>query len=448
MEVHVVSKQDISQHATFTLPESPAPDKLAESSIRIRSQLIGLTSNNLSYAQLGSRLHWWDAYPVSQSYPAPYNDSSLWGIAPAWGFAAVEETTIPELPTGTLLYGFWPTSAALTDLKLKPGVPSGRWIEISEHRQQLMTLYNHYVVTPASFKITSIANPASPPPEIEDELDRLAWASILLVWRAGVHLSKAVFPPNPKLQPPVHPLGNKPGLPWTAEDGDLSSAAVVSLAASTKTAGSFSYFLHKRPKEQGPLSYLQVTSSVDNIAKAIANAKPAFASKVVDYNDIDDESTGAFLRDQGNSKIVIVDFGARPGILHRLLQMIKKHPEMQSLKVVIIQLGGEQKVYTPSEMLARMKEVADLGKVMYNTSALEDTLIESVGEEAFFSQIKKDEEEIIADRSVCFPGLKIVWGQGVSGTDGIEGGWTRLSRGEVTAAEGLVYRVPLPTTSS
>jgi len=59
MEVHVVSKADNAQHATFALetPFSPAVG-LRPSSIRVRTLLVSLTSNNLSYARGGHFLHW------------------------------------------------------------------------------------------------------------------------------------------------------------------------------------------------------------------------------------------------------------------------------------------------------------------------------------------------------------------------------------------------------
>lgn len=59
MEVHVVSKVDNEQHATFTFPTASSPAvELPPSSIRIRVLLVSLTSNNLSYARGGHSLHW------------------------------------------------------------------------------------------------------------------------------------------------------------------------------------------------------------------------------------------------------------------------------------------------------------------------------------------------------------------------------------------------------
>ena len=57
MEVHVISKSDNSKHASFTL--ETAPGELAASSVRVKVELISLTSNNLSYARGGTVLHWW-----------------------------------------------------------------------------------------------------------------------------------------------------------------------------------------------------------------------------------------------------------------------------------------------------------------------------------------------------------------------------------------------------
>lgn len=58
MGVHVVSKLDNRQHASFDLEVAPQSE-LSEFSVRIRTQLISLSSNNLSYARMGGFLHWY-----------------------------------------------------------------------------------------------------------------------------------------------------------------------------------------------------------------------------------------------------------------------------------------------------------------------------------------------------------------------------------------------------
>lgn len=282
----------------------------------------------------------WDAYPVSDSYPAPYNDSSAWGIGPAWGLAEIEESTIPELKPGTLLHGFWPTTSTPTDLKLKASGVNGLWIEISEHRQSLMPLYNRYSETPTSLPLSELA--ASSSPAAKDELDRLAW-SAFIVLKSGYYLSEHVFSPNPETQPPIHPLGSQIGLPWTSEDADLSSAAVVTLASSTKTARGFVSALQKRPKNAGPLGLLQVTSSVKSVGGSNAVESP-FPSKAVEYSQIDSQEVVEWLKSFNASKIAIFNFGAGSEVLERVQAVAKNDPALQSVNVVVVLIGSEQKV--------------------------------------------------------------------------------------------------------
>jgi hypothetical protein len=112
--------------------------------VRVRSSLISLTSNNLTYARGGARFGWWDAYLVPTSAPAPYNNRQDRGIVAAWGYGRVTDSTIPSITPGSLLWGMWPTSSHAIDLKLQASQPAGHWKEVSEHREHLMTVYNAY----------------------------------------------------------------------------------------------------------------------------------------------------------------------------------------------------------------------------------------------------------------------------------------------------------------
>ncbi|KGO78344.1 Protein of unknown function DUF2855 [Penicillium italicum] len=440
MGVHVVSKLDNRQHVSFNL-EVPTQRELPDSSVRIRTQLIGLTSNNLTYARMGGFLRWWDAYPVSEDYPAPHNDSSAWGIVPAWGYATVEETTIPELPKGTLLYGFWPTTSTPTDLKLKRSSPEGHWIETSDHRQQLMPLYNRYTVTPTSNPISDLTTTLNPVSDsARDELDRMAWTTLFIGGIAGFVLSEYVFSAS-STQPPIHPLGNQAGLQWTLSDGDLSSAVVVNLAASTKTARVFSYYLSRKQDSSAPLGLLHVTSAVSRIEEADRSLPTSVPSKVVAYGDVGSKETAEWLASRKPSKIVIVDFGGRANSLEDTLALVKNYAELQACKVVIVQVGNEQKVYSAEELVAGRAAVAELGKVQYNTSGVQDTILETVGPEAYFAARGAQWEKWLDERHLSEPGMKIVFGSGVSGAGGVEGGWDRLCRGQVGAEEGLVYKL-------
>lgn len=283
----------------------------------------------------------WNTYPVSPSYPAPYNDESKWGIVPAWGFASIEESNIPELTPGTLLHGYWPTSAALTDLKLQATTLSGHWLEISDHRSQLMPLYNRYNVQPTSLSAGAIANSTVAQ---STELDKLGWSAVFqAIWQAGYYLSEYVFSPREGIQP-IHPLGNAAGLTWTDDDADLSKSVVVSLAPSGKTGRSFAYFFERKSKELAPLGFLQVTSAVEGLSRATESAAPSFPSKAIAYSDISDPASIEWIRNLGPSKIILLDFGAREGTFDELLAGIKQNKLLASSKVVLVQIGGPQKV--------------------------------------------------------------------------------------------------------
>lgn len=336
MAVHVVSKLDISQHAVL-VPAPADSQELAPSSVRVKTQLITLSSNNLTYAKMGGVLRWWDTYPVS-ACPAPYNDASKWGIVPAWGFASIEESNIPELAPGTLLHGYWPTSALSTDLTLQATSPSEHWVEISEHRQKLMPLYNLYKVQPTSLSAEKIAAPT-----IGDELNQLGWSAVLQ-GQAGYYLSEYVFSPRKGIEP-IHPLGNAAGLPWTKDDADVSKSVVVSLAPSGKTGRSFAYFFEQKPKELAPLGFLQVTSAVEGLSRATESAAPEFPSKAIGYNNISDPASIEWIRNFRPSKIVVLDFGAREGALDGLIDGIKQDALLANSKIVLVQIGGPQKVW-------------------------------------------------------------------------------------------------------
>ncbi|KAI9794291.1 MAG: hypothetical protein M1833_000434 [Piccolia ochrophora] len=430
MDVHVVSKKDNAQHATFPLQAGSWPNiDLPPSSIRVRTVFVGLTSNNLSYARGGHFLHWWDTYPVPGSSPAPYNDTSSWGIVPAWGYGVVVESTT-SIAQGTIMWGFWPTATGPTDLKLKATEPKGQWIEISEHRQELMHIYNRYAEQP------NLSVSLSTLDLTKGELDEMVWHSLFRgSWEGAYLLSQHVFSPSPQTQTPVHPLGM--GMGWTTEDADLSSAIVVSLSASGKAARSFAYHLSHRPASAGPLGLLQFTSSPSPISEAAENLQSFYPTKTLAYSEVSESLD--WVVGLKASKIVIVDFGARDKVLEELLDSVKKHSEFQFSQVVIIQVGNQQKVYTDEEVLASRDDISRLGKVQYNTSGVQDAVVELNGAEAYHDTVNKEWEAWYRSRHRHAPDIRVVCGEGFAGEGGIEGGWTRLSRGEVGADEGLVY---------
>ncbi|KAL2815308.1 hypothetical protein BJX63DRAFT_390071 [Aspergillus granulosus] len=419
MDVHVVSKLDNRQHATFQVPAPAEP--LKPSSIRIRTALLGLTSNNLTYALGGSVLGWWDAYPLPTSAPAPY-DGQAWGIVPAWGFAVVLESTLAGITTGETLFGLWPTSSHQVDLELTATDQPGHWIEVSPHRQNLASFYNRYTIFDTRGQ----------------GLDKFAWDAVVYpTWGAGYILSEYIFPANQETHPAIHPLG---GESWAPEDADISKTVFISLAASTKTARGAAYNLFLRPAGSGPLGFLQVTSSPAPLAEAAQSSSAKFPTKVLAYSDIEQSAEWLASIEPKPERIIIADFGARDGALAPLVQTIQDHAGLQALKLTIIAIGNEQKVYTINEFMAMQVSFASL-KVRMNTSGVQEAILRLKDPKAYFEELQARWSQWLEDRESVAADLSLVWGTGVTGPNGIEGGWDALCQGKVRPQEALVYRL-------
>ena len=198
-----------------------------------------------------------------------------------------------------------------------------------------MNTYNRYVEVPRSPDSLSSPNLG------EDELEHMAWNALFRgVWEGAYLLSQYVFSPNSQTQTPIHPLGM--GMSWTATDADLASAVIVSLSASSKTALSFAYHLSQRLAAGRPLGLVQVTSLPSSISKAAESLRSSFPMKTVTYHDVHESLD--WMAGLKASKIVIANFGARANSLGQLLVLIKNHAALRSSKVVIIQVGSQQKV--------------------------------------------------------------------------------------------------------
>jgi hypothetical protein len=269
----------------------------------------------------------WKTYPVPATAPSPYNDQSLWGIVPAWGYATVTESNVPGISPDSLIWGYWPTATSPALLRLEPSELEGRWVEVSSHRQQLMPIYNRYEQVH---------------PHEGRELDERAWSALFRgVWVAGYLLSEYVFPPDLRAREPIHPLGAASKLPWSADDADLSSAVVVVLGASTKVARSFSWCLFDRPRASGPLGLVQVTSSPGVLQEVAGRKGWGDVSKAFAYTEIDQATE--WIEALQPTKVVIIDCGAREDVLSQICQKLQQSAP-RPYKTVILQVGSQQKV--------------------------------------------------------------------------------------------------------
>ena len=117
--IQVLSKNNYEDQYLISLPNAYPLPPLGPSSIRIKSTILSLTTNNLSYARDGHLLGWWDVHPLPPSIPARYSDPTKFGRISAWGYAEVIESNVSGLQIGTQFYGYLPIGTLPLDMEVK-----------------------------------------------------------------------------------------------------------------------------------------------------------------------------------------------------------------------------------------------------------------------------------------------------------------------------------------
>lgn len=79
--------------------------------------------------------------------------------------------------------------------------------------------------------------------------------------------------------------------------------------------------------------------------------------------------------------------------------------------------------------------------VPYNASGVQNKAVQLKGVEAYSNTLSLLWDQWLRDRHYSIPDMRLVWGKGVSGSGGIEGGWERLCQGRVGPEEGLMYLI-------
>jgi hypothetical protein len=225
--IHVLDKANYSKHHVVTLPNEPLPP-LAPSSLRFQSRILGLTTNNLSYARLGHIMGWYDTYPLPPNTPSPYNDPSTFGRIAAWGYAEILESTFEGIEVGQSMYGFLPISEnSREDVKVECATTSagekieGNIVVLDAHRQHLWKIYNRYQICPPLAQLVQSKGE-----------DSLGWDGLMRgLFATGYNLSSYAFAWEEVSR--IHPSGKGE---WGREDADLRGAAVIILNASGKVS--------------------------------------------------------------------------------------------------------------------------------------------------------------------------------------------------------------------
>lgn len=416
--IHVVAKANTAEHHVVTSSTASLP-ALVDGQIRVRSLLVGLTSNNMAYATQGTRLHWWNAFPVPADLPAPYNDRTSYGIVPTWGYGEVLESRTSSIEAGRLIWGFWPSSELPVDLQLKPAGVEGHFVDVTEARGSLMNMYRRYILADADLTAASLAD--------EAVFTRLARAAnCRTVWEGGYALNKAVFG-----QSPVHPAGSGE---WSQEKADLSSAVVVALSASGRTARSFAdNIFNERPAESGPLALVAITSN----AHANVYRQPRIPTNVVSYKDMSSQGTFDWMAPHKPKKIVVIDFGGRDNAFDALFSDIEN--AFPDLDVMAIGVGAEAKAHSAEDMGKFDQRNALPNREMMNTTGTRDAMMANLGEAEYFAGLEKAWRGFL-DRG-CVDDMRLIVGEGIMGDRGFERGWSDLCAGKLAVDEAMVYKM-------
>ena len=402
--IHVINKANIEDH--HVLSYDPPSVSLPKGAIKARSKLLSITLTNRDYALHGSFLHWWDAFPVPEDLPAPYNNREEFGIVCSWGYGEVVESQNDDIKAGTLMYGYWPTSTHPVVLNFQSAGLDGHFTEVSPHRQRLMTVYNHFYTV-----------------EEKSLGDKQAWNSTTLtLWSAGHFLAKYPFPAVDKTA--ISPDGVSA---WDNNDGRLADALVVVLVASGKTARGFSWNLTQRSSgdDNRPKALLEVSSAPEALPTASTSK---IDTKAISYGDLSSGDVLAWIKKLSAKRIVLVDFGAPDNVAQHFHDVVYK--EISTLEKVDY-IHATTPYISTDEPRTKCHQ--------FNTSPMMDVAVKNEGLESVYGGRQAAFDKWLAAKGMG--DMEIQWGDGIQGDNGIEGAWRKLVKGDLPRRKALVFRV-------
>ncbi|KAF4632314.1 hypothetical protein G7Y89_g5812 [Cudoniella acicularis] len=376
--VQILSRNNYEDQYIVDLPDALPLPNLPPFSLRVRANIISLTTNNLSYARVGHLFGWWGVHPLPPSIPSKFADPEKYGRISAWGYGTVIESNAKNvdgslIEVGTEVYGYLPIGTLPVDLLVKPDadVP-GQFTDISEHRKDILPIYNRYMIhTPGS---------ECQKPEVKrsrglDALFQVLFETSYLINRYIFAWESNEF---------VHPSNADDG--WTLEDAQIGdNTTVLSFAASGKTGLSFAHQLkYGRSAMKKPRAIIAIGS---DSSRALTEQTGLY-DRVLDYNTDarEGENLTSFLALQDDSKVVICDFGSRGGAGDRWAENLRK-----SIKnVVQISIGGEVLADNPEETNRKFLSRAKPGlKWQIQASRLRSEAMEIHGLKSYFEDFLK-----------------------------------------------------------
>ncbi|KUI64539.1 hypothetical protein VM1G_00619 [Cytospora mali] len=409
--IQVLEKDRYFTQHLVTLPNAIPYPALGTSSVRVRTKVMSLTANNITYAKLGFMLRWWDVHPLPPSAPAPFNDATKYGCINCWGFAEVLESTHPSVEKGSYLWGYQPIGTLAQDLVVKEGKVPGQVIVMNEHRQGIMPIYNRYLVFPTSMSS-----------KIESKADQVAYDAILRVMFETAYLmNRFVFTSDP--EDTVNPRMDNGT--WTSEMADSSDATFICLAPGSKVALCFARELkHGRGK------------SVGRVIGAASEHSLEFVVGTGEYDEV--ISTKETPKDvlpavDSGKRVILVDFGGRAGVAEKWAAVISKSHK----NFLLVQVGSEVSEVSSSELLAGMQKMQSVKPtyeaVQVNASDMRARAMAKVGEKQYFEGL---EDAWKAFNKAGIKGFRVTWGDGMQD---VAKGWDLLCSGGSKPSDGLSY---------
>jgi hypothetical protein len=404
--IHVLEKADYTRQHIISLPDALPLPPLEPSSVRMKTSVISLTTNNFTYARAGHLFGWWDVHSLPPSIPDAFQDASKYGRISGWGYGEIIESNVPEIPTGKQLFGYLPIGTLPVDLEVKLPGTKNQVLVTNSYRQHILPIYNRYLLAPSKAE-----NPA---PAVHLGYDSL----MQVLFETSYNLNRHAFAWDDAKR--VHPMGD--ATPWTASDASLTGATVIIFAASGKTAVSFAHQLrHNRPVESQPAAIIGVSSAA---SKAFTE-RTSFYDRVLLYSDPD----GAKAATASGAKIVLVDFGARdnaPATWHAALAPT-------AAEIAFVGVGGEVRPMSHDEIMAGFAKGAGLGRVQANASGLRDKAL-GMGEEAYFEEFLKAWVGFKDGGGI--PGVTLKWAEGMGEW---AKAWDELADGKIGPDTGLLF---------
>jgi hypothetical protein len=406
--MHVLNKVDYSKHRIVALPSNPLPP-LAPSSLRLQSKILGLTTNNFTYARMGHVLGWWDIYLQPGNTRAPYNDRSQYGCIAAWGYAEIIASTVPGICVGSTVFGFLPISTLPEDVRIEYTGMKNQIFVVDKHREHLWKIYNRYQVHPPLAEL-----------EKTKTLDFLGWDSLMLgLYATSWNLNIYGFAWEGKNL--IHPRGRGE---WSTEDANLDGSTVILLNASGKTGMAFAYTLrHDRPEEHQPTTIIGVSSA----ASRTALENSGFYD--VTMLNSDDQTAKQLVETSGTRRVILFDFGAREGAA----AIWRTTLSTAAVPFMFIGIGAEVRVLHPDDASQRLTQI--YGHIQVHAGELKEKGIDVAGE-SYFDAFDTAWDE--CKRKGGIPGMGLQWGEGL---EDWEKGWEALCQDNVKASTGLVYRI-------